>query len=161
MQPKNANQMIDDLNLLDEGASTSTATFLLKENSLLRFQQERMLLLGDNTQTSSNGITQGADSNAQLAPSSEGSLSSVSGAKTCEVAAVELVTVFHRSFRALLASLQKSIDFDQILRWARLVMEKCILSVSFILHFDLSVVVYVCLCLCLVRGQTLPWPVLL
>lgn len=118
MQQKYAIQMINDLNLIDEGLSRS----LLDENGFLHRQQERMLFLGNTTVNSGNfnGNMAAAKENNLQVESSSGEVSSDS----------ELLSLFHRSFRNLLTALQKNIDFDQILKWARSVMQKCVLLVS-------------------------------
>lgn len=118
MQQKYAIQMINDLNLIDEGLSRS----LLDENGFLHRQQERMLFLGNTTTNSGNfnGNTAAAKENNLQVESSSGEVSSDS----------ELLSLFHRSFRNLLTALQKNIDFDQILKWARSVMQKCVILVS-------------------------------
>ncbi len=121
MQQKHVVQMIEDLNLIDEGLSRS----LLDENGFLHCQQERMLFLGNTAATaaatvsSENGSSNGAGvgNGGLLEPN------------------IELLALFNRSFRHLLTALQKNIDFDQILRWARSVMEMCVILVSDPLFF--------------------------
>lgn len=127
MQQKFASQMIDDLNLIDEGLSRS----LLDENGFLHRQQERMLFLGNTTASGSPANYNGngpAAIEKQVQVQNSGAEMSTPGKHN--LADTELHSLFHRYFRNLLTALQKNIDFDQILLWARSVMEKCVIRVS-------------------------------
>lgn len=123
MQQKYASQMIDDLNLIDEGLSRSH----FDENGFFHRQQERMLFLGSTSANSAHCNGNVAIENRHIEGQASGEVSSAGRHNGADI---ELPSLFHRSFRNLLTALQKNIDFDQILRWARSVMEKCVIQVS-------------------------------
>lgn len=137
--------MIDDLNqaLFDENnwntltPSSSLSTSQMQqrtfdENGPLRQQQDRLLFLG---------ITNNIEKQQQPTTTTT---SPIDDLKTWDMDAV-----FHHLFQNLLQTLQKNVDFDQILRWARTLIEKCIITVGFyficILYFVFCVLYRDCL----------------
>jgi len=145
MQPKYASQMMDDLNQIWLDESSGSPYHMSDAYGPLKQQQDRILFLSHsspplncNTTTAAQQLPDVAATTKKIISSSSEKVEVVpekvppssSPPQSPDCSDTELFNMFHRAFCALLQVLQKIIDFDQILRWARALMEKCVINVS-------------------------------